>query len=64
MLQSDLSVLVYDYEYWDPESQRMVRSARPATLDAIRNGLGVPVLASARRVPLHGLDHTGQQQRP
>ena len=59
MLQSDLTVLVYEYEYWDPESQRMVRSTRPATLEAIRNGLGVPVLSSARRVSLFGVDLNG-----
>jgi len=44
-------VLVYQYTYWDEASDERKTSKRYATLDVIRNGLGVPVFASERRVP-------------
>ena len=58
--EDDSSVLVYDYEYWDPAENRLVRADFPATLEAIRNGLGQAITASGRKVRLSELDATGR----
>ena len=60
MVTSDHWVMVYDYEYWDPASEHMKISATPATLDAIKNGLGIPILASGRKVAADEIDATGR----
>lgn len=44
------TVLVYLYTYWDDRSKKQEISTRFATLEAIRNGLGLPVLENARKV--------------
>ena len=43
-------VLVYLYTYWDEESKSHKTSTRYATADAIKNGLGVPVLSTERKI--------------
>jgi hypothetical protein len=53
-------VLVYDYEYWDPRKETMVRAQHSATLEAIKNGLGQPILPSGRKVRLAQLDRSGR----
>ena len=53
-------VLVYDYESWDPETECMVRADTSATLEAIRNGLGQPILSSGRKVRFTHLDSSGR----
>jgi len=56
-------VLVYDYESWDPQLDRMVVSDRSATLEAIRRGLGRPIVATGRKVPVSLLDGAGTVPR-
>lgn len=49
------TVLVYLYTYWDDRTHKQETSTRFATLEAIRNGLGLPVLENARKVDRAGL---------
>ena len=44
-------VLVYLYTFWDEKSQSHKTSTEFATVDGIRNGLGIPVYTSGRKVP-------------
>ena len=53
-------VLVYDYEYWDPLQEGMVRAEGAATLEAIKNGLGQPILSSGKKVRFTHLDSSGR----
>ena len=53
-------MLVYDYQFWDPGVGRMIVSETPATLDAIRNGLGMPLPETGRRVARSALDSFGR----
>jgi hypothetical protein len=53
-------LLVYDYRFWNPDTQRMEISKAPATLEAIRAGLGVPVIESGRKVPRSQVDPAGR----
>jgi hypothetical protein len=53
-------VLVYDYRFWDSEAEAMARSKRPATLEAIHNGLGVAIIESGRKVPRSMVDTAGR----
>ena len=48
------SIWVYQYLYWDEPSGSHKRSSRYATMDAIKAGLGQPVLDSA--CPVSRLD--------
>jgi len=57
------SVMVYDYEYWDPERSQMLRSLVPATLEAIKSGLGIPLLDTGRPVARTDLDGFGRATR-
>ena len=43
---------VYQYRYWDPHADTFVVSKDMATLEAIKNGLGVALLASGVSVPM------------
>jgi hypothetical protein len=43
-------LLVYRYRYWDPESNQVKVSTEMFTLEAIKDGLGVPVFASGIKV--------------
>jgi hypothetical protein len=53
-------MLVYDYQFWDPAIGAMVMSATPATLEAIRNGLGMALTETGRRVARSTLDSFGR----
>jgi hypothetical protein len=53
-------VLVYRYQYWDEESGTMVVSSSFATLDTIKDGLGIPVSETALRVLRNRLDTHGR----
>jgi hypothetical protein len=44
------SVLVYRYTYWDPRTSTQEMSTHYATMDEIRNGLGIPVLKDSLKV--------------
>ena len=59
-MQGDTSVMVYDYEYWDPDKGAMLRSHVPATLEAIKSGLGIPLVSTGRWVPLSQIDGLGR----
>ena len=50
-------VWVYQYTYWDEASRTHKTSTQYATMDAIRNGLGIPVLSSERKVWRADLTH-------
>ena len=56
------SVWVYRYRYWDPARNEMMTASREATLDAIKSGLGVPVVESGRKVPMRTIDRQGRVQ--
>jgi hypothetical protein len=43
-------VFVYQYMYWDEPSREKKTSKHYATLGTIRNGLGIPVFTSEKRV--------------
>jgi len=51
---------VYLYQYWDDEKAELVASKWAATLECIRCGLGTPIIASGRQVPLGDLDAFGR----
>ena len=53
-------MLVYDYQFWDPGLGRMIISESPATLEAIKNGLGIPLTKTGRRVARATLDAFGR----
>jgi hypothetical protein len=53
-------MLVYDYQFWDPGLGRMIISESPATLEAIKNGLGIPLPETGRRVARAALDAFGR----
>lgn len=54
------TVWVYPYRYWDENANALVVSSDLATLDAIRSGLGVPVLGEGRKVPTWMVSHNGR----
>jgi hypothetical protein len=63
-------VVVYRYDYWDEDQLRMITSTLEATLQCIRDGLGIPIIESGRKVPRTAVDGRGrlivtnqQQQR-
>lgn len=58
--EEDAWVLVFDYEYWDPQRERMIRAEWSAPLDAIRNGLGQAIIDSGRKVKFGQLDAHGR----
>jgi hypothetical protein len=62
MDSNETVVWVYRYRYWDPKSNEMVTAAREATLEAIKNGLGIPVIESGRKVTFSHLDRHGRVQ--
>ena len=53
-------MLVYDYQFWDPGIGEMVDSEAPATLEATKNGLGMPLVQTGRRVARAALDSYGR----
>jgi hypothetical protein len=57
-------VVVYRYHYWDEEQHQMVVSPREATLECIRNGLGIAIVESGRKVHFSQLDEHGRVVDP
>lgn len=57
---TSLSVIVYQYTYWDAARGVMVKSNLWATAETIRNGLGVPILETGRKVPRRSIDAAGR----
>jgi hypothetical protein len=57
---NSLSVIVYQYIFWDAAADAMVRSDDWATWRTIRNGLGVPITESGRKVPRRLVDENGR----
>jgi hypothetical protein len=53
-------IVVYRYDYWDVDQNRMVSSQAEATLECIRDGLGIPVIESGRKVPRTAVDDRGR----
>lgn len=53
-------VVVYRYRYWDEERQEMRISEEYATLDAIKDGLGIVDTESGRKVARPELDRSGR----
>ncbi|HUQ29745.1 MAG TPA: hypothetical protein VM051_14210 [Usitatibacter sp.] len=54
------SIWVYRYRYWDDDRQEQVVSSDMFTLDAIRAGLGTPLLESGMRVRSDHVDANGR----
>lgn len=50
-MEEQQTILVYRYSFWDDHYQIRQVSTGWATLDAIRNGLGVPIFTESKRVP-------------
>ena len=44
------TILVYRYSFWDDRKRVQRVSVRYATLEAIRNGLGIPLQGDSKRV--------------
>lgn len=53
-------VVVYQYVYWDPEKQEMVRSDRYALASTIRSGLGIVLTQTGQKVPRRLVDEYGR----
>jgi hypothetical protein len=58
-METESHLVVYRYRYWSPDTNEMVESKRMATLDAIKKGLGVPVIESGTQVPVKSVDSSG-----
>lgn len=53
-------VVVYHYRYWDEDKHEMVTSKSEAMLPCIKDGLGIPIIESGRKVPRTAVDHLGR----
>ncbi len=53
-------VWVYRYRYWDADRQEHADSRDLFTIDAIRAGLGIAIMESARRVRADQVDENGR----
>ena len=53
-------VVVYRYHYWDEDQHQMVISKWEATLQCIKDGLGIPAIETGRKVPRAALDAFGR----
>jgi hypothetical protein len=51
---------VYKYRYWDEERQKNAVSQDAFTMEAIRSGLGVPLVESGMRVRHQDVDDSGR----
>lgn len=54
---------VYKYRYWDDERQENAVSEDAFTLEAIRSGLGTPILETGVKVRHDDLDDSGRFRR-
>ena len=52
--------MVYSYRFWDEDRNQHVTSKWEATLEAIRSGLGEPIVESGRHVSRFALDPAGR----
>ena len=52
-------LIVYRYQYWDPVAKSMVLAPELATLDEIKNGLGIPMRESGEKVRWSDVDAAG-----
>ena len=57
-------VVVYHYRYWDEDQHQMVTSRSAATLPCIKDGLGIPIIESGRKVPRTAVDNLGRLLEP
>jgi hypothetical protein len=53
-------VVVYHYRYWDEDKHQMVTSKSEATLPCIKDGLGIPIIETGRKVPRSAVDSLGR----
>ena len=51
---------VYKYRYWDPELNLLATSEEFFTVDAIRAGLGMPIIESGMKVSMSEVDEHGR----
>lgn len=58
-----MDVWVYQYRYWDADAGQMAVSRDYFTLDAIRTGLGVPVVESGIKANSREVDDNGRLKR-
>jgi hypothetical protein len=56
-------VVVYQYRYWDAEKSQMTVAPDMATLDAIKNGLGIPMSETGQKVARSEVDERGRLKR-
>lgn len=52
--------LVYQYSYWDPKKGEVVLSSERYTLDAIKDGLGIPETHTGVKVLRSEVDAKGR----
>jgi hypothetical protein len=64
MQERRATVLVYRYSYWDESRQLRRVSVEWATLEAIRKGLGTPILTESQRVPLRDVTNGVWIEKP
>jgi hypothetical protein len=57
-------VVVYQYRYWDAEKSQMTVAPEMATLDAIKDGLGIPMSETGTKVGRSEVDERGRLKRP
>ena len=55
-----MDVWVYRYRFWDSEREANVVSRDYFTIEAIRSGLGVPLMETAMKVRFADLDDSGR----
>lgn len=60
MLDAKDFVVVYRYHYWDEDQHQMVTSKGEATLECIKDGLGMALIESGRKVPRSAVDGLGR----
>lgn len=55
-----MDIWVYRYRSWDPTREENVVSNDYFTIDAIRAGLGIPLVESGKKVRFADLDDSGR----
>ena len=55
-----MDVWVYRYRYWDPTRDENSVSTDYFTMEAIRSGLGIPLVESGKKVRFADLDDSGR----
>jgi hypothetical protein len=58
-----MSTWVYKYRFWDEERQENAVSEEMFTIEAIRDGLGVAIMESGRKVGVNEVDGAGKLKR-